>query len=147
MFMKAMLLLHHRGLHSLQWRGLQRKDLYHRERPHLPTLGLPEAKQPRLQPHCVSRLRSLAPPICSLYFTLDTGYCAFVFVFASLPEKYLEENYCRNPDGDPRPWCFTTSPSKRWEFCSIPRCSKSVAQLTLSVYSYIQGLTKINTFD
>ncbi|XP_074541097.1 plasminogen [Halichoeres trimaculatus] len=42
---------------------------------------------------------------------------------SALPEKYLEENYCRNPDGDPRPWCFTTSPSKRWDFCSIPRCA------------------------
>ncbi|XP_058470240.1 plasminogen [Solea solea] len=41
----------------------------------------------------------------------------------ALPEKFLEENYCRNPDGDPRPWCFTTSPSKRWDFCSIPRCT------------------------
>uniref|UniRef100_A0A672HQU1 Plasminogen n=1 Tax=Salarias fasciatus TaxID=181472 RepID=A0A672HQU1_SALFA len=41
----------------------------------------------------------------------------------ALPEKFLEENYCRNPDGDPRPWCFTTSSSKRWDFCSIPRCS------------------------
>ncbi|KAK9531254.1 hypothetical protein VZT92_010689 [Zoarces viviparus] len=40
-----------------------------------------------------------------------------------LPEKYLEENYCRNPDGDPKPWCFTTSLSKRWDFCSIPRCT------------------------
>uniref|UniRef100_A0A8D0D9T1 Plasminogen n=1 Tax=Sander lucioperca TaxID=283035 RepID=A0A8D0D9T1_SANLU len=39
------------------------------------------------------------------------------------PSKYLEENYCRNPDGDPRPWCFTTSGSKRWDFCSIPRCT------------------------
>uniref|UniRef100_A0A671V2D1 Plasminogen n=1 Tax=Sparus aurata TaxID=8175 RepID=A0A671V2D1_SPAAU len=42
---------------------------------------------------------------------------------SALPEKYLEGNYCRNPDGDPRPWCFTTSPSKRWDFCSIPRCT------------------------
>ncbi|XP_041106427.1 plasminogen-like isoform X2 [Polyodon spathula] len=37
-------------------------------------------------------------------------------------DKYLEENYCRNPDGKPRPWCFTTNPLKRWESCSIPRC-------------------------
>ncbi|CAB1340302.1 unnamed protein product [Coregonus sp. 'balchen'] len=42
---------------------------------------------------------------------------------SALPEKYLEENYCRNPDGDPKPWCFTTSLSKRWDFCSIPRCT------------------------
>ncbi|KAF6723175.1 Plasminogen [Oryzias melastigma] len=41
----------------------------------------------------------------------------------ALPEKYLEENYCRNPDGDPRPWCFTTSASKRWDYCAIPRCT------------------------
>ncbi|GAA6072259.1 plasminogen, partial [Tachysurus ichikawai] len=46
------------------------------------------------------------------------GYNPNVF-----PEKYLEENYCRNPDGEPRPWCFTTNPSKRWDFCLIPRCT------------------------
>ncbi|KAK3516689.1 hypothetical protein QTP70_022185, partial [Hemibagrus guttatus] len=46
------------------------------------------------------------------------GYNPSVF-----PEKYLEENYCRNPDGEPRPWCFTTSPAKRWDFCLIPRCT------------------------
>ncbi|XP_061900799.1 plasminogen [Entelurus aequoreus] len=45
------------------------------------------------------------------------------YIPSALPEKYLEENYCRNPDGDPRPWCFTTSPTKRWEICSIPRCT------------------------
>ncbi|XP_047194110.1 plasminogen [Hippoglossus stenolepis] len=45
------------------------------------------------------------------------------YIPSALPEKYLEQNYCRNPDGDPRPWCFTTSSSKRWDFCSIPRCT------------------------
>ncbi|ROL52489.1 Plasminogen [Anabarilius grahami] len=45
------------------------------------------------------------------------------YIPSALPDKYLEENYCRNPDGEPRPWCFTTSPSKRWESCSIPRCA------------------------
>ncbi|KAJ1155251.1 hypothetical protein NDU88_007986 [Pleurodeles waltl] len=40
-----------------------------------------------------------------------------------LPEKDLKKNYCRNPDGEPRPWCFTTNPNKRWEHCSIPRCA------------------------
>ncbi|KAI4800600.1 hypothetical protein KUCAC02_009594, partial [Chaenocephalus aceratus] len=48
------------------------------------------------------------------------------YIPSALPEKYLEENYCRNPDGDPKPWCFTTSPSKRWDFCSIPRCDEPV---------------------
>nr|XP_055041449.1 plasminogen [Misgurnus anguillicaudatus] len=45
------------------------------------------------------------------------------YIPSALPEKYLEENYCRNPDGEPRPWCFTTDPNKRWEACSIPRCT------------------------
>ncbi|XP_009484865.1 plasminogen [Pelecanus crispus] len=40
-----------------------------------------------------------------------------------LPEKDLKMNYCRNPDGELRPWCFTTSPAKRWEYCNIPRCT------------------------
>uniref|UniRef100_A0AAQ4NUK0 Plasminogen n=1 Tax=Gasterosteus aculeatus aculeatus TaxID=481459 RepID=A0AAQ4NUK0_GASAC len=47
------------------------------------------------------------------------------YIPSALPEKYLEENYCRNPDGETKPWCFTTSPSKAWDFCSIPRCSNS----------------------
>uniref|UniRef100_A0A8D0GFD2 Plasminogen n=1 Tax=Sphenodon punctatus TaxID=8508 RepID=A0A8D0GFD2_SPHPU len=48
----------------------------------------------------------------------DHGY-----IPANFPEKDLRLNYCRNPDGEPRPWCFTTSPTKRWEFCNIPRCT------------------------
>ena len=36
----------------------------------------------------------------------------------------LPENYCRNPDGEPSPWCYTTDPAKRWEVCEIPDCGK-----------------------
>ncbi|XP_061062786.1 plasminogen isoform X1 [Eubalaena glacialis] len=45
------------------------------------------------------------------------------YIPAKFPNKNLKMNYCRNPDGEPRPWCFTTDPSKRWEFCDIPRCT------------------------
>uniref|UniRef100_K1PLE8 Plasminogen n=1 Tax=Magallana gigas TaxID=29159 RepID=K1PLE8_MAGGI len=34
----------------------------------------------------------------------------------------LPENYCRNPDGEPAPWCYTTDPYKRWEICNISDC-------------------------
>jgi hypothetical protein len=35
----------------------------------------------------------------------------------------LPFNYCRNPDGEPWPWCYTTDPNTRWEACSqIPQC-------------------------
>ncbi|XP_062580891.1 uncharacterized protein LOC134242777 [Saccostrea cucullata] len=35
-----------------------------------------------------------------------------------------QENYCRNPDGEPKPWCYTTNKDKRWEFCDIPECAE-----------------------
>ncbi|XP_063956498.1 uncharacterized protein LOC129263243 [Lytechinus pictus] len=31
-----------------------------------------------------------------------------------------DHNYCRNPDGEPFAWCYTTNPHVRWEECSIP---------------------------
>ena len=27
-------------------------------------------------------------------------------------------NYCRNPDGEPGLWCYTTDPSIRWQYCN-----------------------------
>ncbi|XP_054542943.1 apolipoprotein(a) isoform X3 [Pan troglodytes] len=43
------------------------------------------------------------------------------------PENYpndgLTMNYCRNPDANTGPWCFTTDPSVRWEYCNLTRCS------------------------
>ncbi|NXM02463.1 PLMN protein, partial [Tyrannus savana] len=45
------------------------------------------------------------------------------FTLKHYPEKDLKMNYCRNPDGELRPWCFTTSPTKRWEYCKIPHCT------------------------
>jgi hypothetical protein len=47
------------------------------------------------------------------------------------PENYpnagLENghNYCRNPDGEDRAWCYTTDASERWDSCSIPSCPTS----------------------
>ena len=37
----------------------------------------------------------------------------------------LVNNYCRNPDNEPNgPWCYTTSVSKRWEYCNVLYCGK-----------------------
>eukprot|EP00559_Dactyliosolen_fragilissimus_P004613 CAMPEP_0184859766 /NCGR_PEP_ID=MMETSP0580-20130426/4763_1 /TAXON_ID=1118495 /ORGANISM="Dactyliosolen fragilissimus" /LENGTH=345 /DNA_ID=CAMNT_0027356595 /DNA_START=684 /DNA_END=1721 /DNA_ORIENTATION=- len=38
------------------------------------------------------------------------------------PNKGLSKNYCRNPDGEPRAWCYTTDEDTRWEVCDIPYC-------------------------
>ncbi|XP_019627216.1 PREDICTED: uncharacterized protein LOC109472084 [Branchiostoma belcheri] len=39
------------------------------------------------------------------------------------PSSGLEENYCRNPDGEPGVWCFTENPSVRFELCEVPACA------------------------
>ena len=34
-----------------------------------------------------------------------------------------EHNYCRNPDGEPTAWCYTTDPASRWELCDVGEVS------------------------
>ena len=39
-------------------------------------------------------------------------------------EVGLQDNYCRNPDDEPGgPWCYTTDPAKRWEYCDVMNCT------------------------
>jgi len=38
---------------------------------------------------------------------------------AGINEK---ENFCRNPDGEPTIWCYTTDPAMRWDFCDVKLC-------------------------
>ena len=38
-----------------------------------------------------------------------------------------ESNHCRNPDGLPKPWCYTMNEKKRWEYYSIPDCGRKNA--------------------
>ena len=40
-----------------------------------------------------------------------------------------DHNFCRNPDGQPAPWCYTTDPNKRWAYCSIPSCEVCPQQM------------------
>ncbi|KAH3712363.1 hypothetical protein DPMN_072063 [Dreissena polymorpha] len=43
---------------------------------------------------------------------------------SNFPESSLTkaENYCRKPDNEPCPWCYTTDPNLRWECCNLYRC-------------------------
>uniref|UniRef100_A0A8C2HJY4 Plasminogen activator, tissue n=1 Tax=Cyprinus carpio TaxID=7962 RepID=A0A8C2HJY4_CYPCA len=46
---------------------------------------------------------------------------------AGRPEAYTlglgNHNYCRNPDGDAKPWCYVYKKAQlSWEFCSLPTC-------------------------
>ena len=45
-------------------------------------------------------------------------------------------NYCRNPDGEVRPWCYTTDFDDRWELCAYdmtpdPVVGQRLGKLTL----------------
>ncbi|XP_067339878.1 muscle, skeletal receptor tyrosine-protein kinase [Channa argus] len=43
-----------------------------------------------------------------------------------IPELKNSENYCRNPGGiSDKPWCYTSNPNIRWEYCSMPRCGEA----------------------
>ncbi|XP_027249285.1 hepatocyte growth factor isoform X4 [Cricetulus griseus] len=44
------------------------------------------------------------------------------------PDKGFDDNYCRNPDGKPRPWCYTLDPDTPWEYCSIKMCDPLTRQ-------------------
>ncbi|KAJ3602483.1 hypothetical protein NHX12_030237 [Muraenolepis orangiensis] len=38
------------------------------------------------------------------------------------PDKSLDDNYCRNPDASPVPWCYTTDQEVERESCEISKC-------------------------
>ena len=55
---------------------------------------------------------------------------------ANFPDASLSEaaNYCRNPDNATGgPWCYTTDPNKKWQYCDVKVCPngkfKQVLQL------------------
>ena len=40
------------------------------------------------------------------------------------PDATLEDaqNFCRNPDGRMRPWCYVQNPKHMWNYCNILDC-------------------------
>ncbi|XP_030072909.1 hepatocyte growth factor isoform X2 [Microcaecilia unicolor] len=55
------------------------------------------------------------------------------------PDKGLEDNYCRNPDGKSRPWCYTLDPKTPWEFCNIKPCAHNIVNTTDITTECIKG--------
>jgi hypothetical protein len=49
--------------------------------------------------------------------------------YKSIPELATGHNHCRNVDNDVEPWCFTTSPTQRKDYCYIPKCVSSTGQV------------------
>ncbi|KAM7393131.1 hypothetical protein PAMA_007992 [Pampus argenteus] len=43
-----------------------------------------------------------------------------------IPELKISDNRCRNPgDIGDKPWCYTSNPNIRWEYCAVPRCGEA----------------------
>ncbi|KAL0978718.1 hypothetical protein UPYG_G00174280 [Umbra pygmaea] len=51
------------------------------------------------------------------------------------PDKSLDDNYCRNPDASPVPWCYTTDPAMERESCQISKCSAVTQRRLRSSYT------------
>eukprot|EP00105_Crassostrea_gigas_P034030 XP_019918178.1 PREDICTED: plasminogen-like [Crassostrea gigas] len=54
----------------------------------------------------------------------DSVYPHYPSPSISFPSSSLsaQENFCRNPDGEPAPWCYTMDPDVRWQACDVPFC-------------------------
>ncbi|KAG9327988.1 hypothetical protein JZ751_017008, partial [Albula glossodonta] len=51
------------------------------------------------------------------------------------PDKSLDDNYCRNPDASPVPWCYTTDPAVERQNCKIRQCEKVPQRLARHSYT------------
>ncbi|XP_036388835.1 hepatocyte growth factor-like protein [Megalops cyprinoides] len=51
------------------------------------------------------------------------------------PDKSLDDNYCRNPDASPVPWCYTTDPNVERQNCKISKCAKAPQKRSRSSYT------------
>ena len=48
---------------------------------------------------------------------------SYFFYIKEYSNLASESNYCRIAD-EPSPWCYTTDPGTRWDWCSVPYCCK-----------------------
>ncbi|XP_030231481.1 hepatocyte growth factor-like protein [Gadus morhua] len=51
------------------------------------------------------------------------------------PDKSLDDNYCRNPDASPVPWCYTTDQEVERESCEISKCTVAPKKRHRSSYT------------
>lgn len=55
------------------------------------------------------------------------------------PNSGLTGNFCRNPDGEPGAWCYTTDENIRFELCNVPTCSTKTVCTDSSEWKFTTG--------
>lgn len=76
----------------------------------------------------------------------------FPHIHSRTPENYPnaglgDHNYCRNPDGEDRAWCYTTDTDLRWEFCDVPSCPLVSNDTTIAVLEDHPSVTQPIGFE
>ena len=94
--------------------------------------------------------------ISFMFFNNDCWALAGRFMFIShhsfpqphhhnCPQISNRSNYCSNfveaPDtpiacNELRPWCYTTDPNIRWQYCDIPSCGKAIHCVLINLIDY-----------
>ncbi|XP_070802203.1 hyaluronan-binding protein 2 isoform X2 [Pituophis catenifer annectens] len=78
------------------------------------------------------------------HFLLDSSYNAFM----EHADYYGlgDHNFCRNPDGDDKPWCFVNVNNKlKWDFCDVPPCL-STAKFSRNITTSFKNPVISNTY-
>ena len=80
----------------------------------------------------------------SKYFQTESGITCQAWD-SQTPHAHLysyvsTSNYCTNPDKGPKPWCYTTDPDVRWEYCNIPYCPGRSHQSGCCIFKKIKNL-------
>ena len=58
----------------------------------------------------------------------------------------INHNYCRNPNNDPNgPWCYTTDPFIRWDYCHLPTCKTDTDCVATTTTTTTTSSTKTTT--
>lgn len=77
-------------------------------------------------------------------FVLDKG--SFPATAFGASESLGPHNYCRNPDGDQKPWCFIKKDKRlRWDYCDVKKCPTSKTNTTDVLPTTIAPPTTIAT--
>ncbi|XP_049342197.1 tissue-type plasminogen activator isoform X1 [Astyanax mexicanus] len=54
-------------------------------------------------------------------------------------------NYCRNPDGDAKPWCYVYGTSSiKWEFCSVKNCTTAPVECVQGAGQAYRGTQSVS---